>query len=62
RLLCVEHAPGVLEGETGVVWQRAYGDTLLSFLEPPDEAGVAPEAGSGPKSDPEDPPRETPGA
>lgn len=34
-LLCVEHAPGALEGEE-VVWRRAYGDTILSFLRPPD--------------------------
>lgn len=35
RLLCVEHAEGALEAETAVVWSRAYGDTVLSFLAPP---------------------------
>jgi 16S rRNA (guanine966-N2)-methyltransferase len=62
RLLCVEHGPGALEGETGVVWRRAYGDTLLSFLEPPDEADAKPETGTAPKSNPGDSPRETSGA
>lgn len=36
RLLCLEHAPGALEGvewvEGEVVWSRLYGDTALSFL------------------------------
>jgi 16S rRNA (guanine966-N2)-methyltransferase len=34
-LLCVEHAPGAL-GDEGVVWRRTYGDTILSFLRPPE--------------------------
>lgn len=62
RLLCVEHGPGALEGETGVVWQRAYGETLLSFLEPPDETDAVPESDSAPRSDPVGSPREIPGA
>lgn len=62
RLLCIEHGPGALEGETGVVWRRAYGDTLLSFLEPRDETEAAPESDSAPKSDPGDSQRELPGA
>lgn len=40
RLLCVEHRVGALDGAAGVVWQRAYGDTALTFLEPgPETAG-----------------------
>lgn len=35
RLLAVEHAPGELEGAAGVIWQREYGDSALSFLRPP---------------------------
>lgn len=34
RLLCVEHAPGALEGADGIVWRREYGDSALSFLRP----------------------------
>ena len=39
RLLCVEHAPGALEGTAGVVWQRTYGDSALTFLRPPGDGG-----------------------
>lgn len=38
-LLCVEHEPGALEDEPGVVWERTYGDSALTFLRPPGEAG-----------------------
>lgn len=38
RLLCVEHEPGALDGAPGVVWQRSYGDSALTFLRPPDPA------------------------
>ena len=31
-LLCLEHAPSALEGVGGVVWERRYGDTALTFL------------------------------
>jgi 16S rRNA (guanine966-N2)-methyltransferase len=31
-LLCIEHAPGVLDREERVVRRRRYGDTELSFL------------------------------
>lgn len=44
-LLCVEHAPGALEGVEGVVWERTYGDSALSFLRPP--AGGEEEAPTG---------------
>ncbi len=47
-LLCVEHAPDAL-GEQGVVWRRAYGDTILSFLRPPGEPA---EAGDRPEPEP----------
>lgn len=47
-LLCVEHAPGAL-GEEGVVWRRAYGDTILSFLRP---SGEPADAGHGPEREP----------
>lgn len=31
-LLCLEHAPGALERLEGVVWERRYGETALTFL------------------------------
>lgn len=31
-LLCIEHAPGVLDPGGDVVWERRYGDTVLTFL------------------------------
>lgn len=50
RLLCVEHAPGALEGVEGVVWQRRYGDSALTFLRPgPGGAGEA-STGNGEES------------
>lgn len=33
-LLCIEHEPGALDGATGIVWERRYGDTALAFLAP----------------------------
>lgn len=50
RLLCVEHAPGALEGAAGVVWQREYGDSALSFLRPPAGAEGEGVTGSGEES------------
>lgn len=49
RLLCVEHAEGALTEASGVVWRRTYGDTVLSFLTPPEaseeKAGAGRERG-----------------
>lgn len=50
RLLCVEHAPGALEGTAGLVWQREYGDSALSFLRPTTGAGGEGTTGSGEES------------
>lgn len=38
-LLCVEHRPDALEGDEGVVWRRAYGDTGLTFVRAPASGG-----------------------
>lgn len=36
RLLCIEHEPGALAGDRpDAVWQRSYGDSVLTFLRPP---------------------------
>lgn len=40
RLLCVEHRPGALEGASGVVWERTYGDSALTFLRPTGPPGA----------------------
>ena len=46
RLLCVEHEPGALDDAPGVVWERTYGDSALTFLRPPDpDGGRADETG-----------------
>lgn len=46
RLLCVEHEPGALDGAAGVLWERTYGDSALTFLRPPDpDGGRADETG-----------------
>lgn len=37
RMLCVEHRPSALEGAEGIVWNREYGDTALTFLRPREE-------------------------
>ncbi len=38
-LLCVEHAPGELDGIGDPAWRRRYGDTELTFLEAGGRAG-----------------------
>lgn len=46
RLLCVEHDAGALSGVDGLVWQREYGDTGLSFLRPRAGRGAADRRGA----------------
>lgn len=66
RLLCLEHAPGALEGPEGIeeeiVWSRRYGDTALTFLAASGEGSTGPSAPAGLGEEPsrtadrEDPP------